>query len=120
MGSYWFRRLKKDCKRISKHIKFVRIAHNFYRVYWNQAHVHEVYGYMPQFGHDIYEKDSRFMSKKFYEEYEDRAQFNQKIKNFVEGYWDSLDTIQTRVYLMRHSKEHYDTAVKAYAQMVVK
>lgn len=119
-GSRWFRRLVKDCKRISPHIRFKRISHGFYRIYWGQAYIHEVYGEMPQYGHDIYEKDIRLVSQKYYEEYEDRTKLTRKIKNYVEGYWDSLDTIRTRNWLMKHDNEFHKNAVNAYKQVVIK
>lgn len=120
MGSRWFRRLVNDCKQISPHIRIKRIKYGFFRVYWKQAYVHEIYIEMPQFGHDIYEKDMNFISQKYYEEYEDRAELTRKIKNYKEGYWDSLDRIRTRVYMMRHDKEFYKTAVNRYKTVVIK
>lgn len=119
-GSKWFRRLKKDCKKISPYIRFVRIHHNFFRVYYKQAYVHEVYREMPQYGHDIYEKDVRFISQKYYEEYEDRATMTNKIKNYREGYWDSLDRIRTRVWMMKHDNEYYQQAKRRYQTAVIK
>ncbi len=119
-GSLWFRRLRKDCEKISPHIRFVRIHHNFYRIYWRQAYLHEVYREMPQFGHDILETDLRLLNQRYYEEYEDRATITNKIKNYREGYWDSLDRIRTRVYLMRHDKEYNETASRRYETVVIK
>lgn len=119
-GSKWFRRFVKDCEKISPHIRIKRIKHNFYRIYYQRAYIHEVYREMPQFGHDIYEKDVRFVSKKYYEEYEDRAELTRKIKNYVEGYWDSLDRVRTRIYMMRHNKEFNDMATRRYSTFVVK
>lgn len=119
-GSRWFRRFVKDCKRISPHIRIKRIKFGFYRIYWKQAYLHEVYKEMPQFGHDIYEKDIRFQDKKYYEEYEDRGEITRKIKNYVEGYWDSLDRIQTRNYLMKHNAEFNKNATQMYKQVVIK
>jgi hypothetical protein len=119
-GSRWFRRLVKDCKKISPHIRIKRIKYGFYRVYWKQAYIHEIYSEMPQFGHDIYEKDINFISQKYYEEYEDRAELTRKIKNYVEGYWDSYDRIRTRSWMMKHDKEFNKTATDGYKQVVIK
>jgi hypothetical protein len=119
-GTYWFKRLLKDIKRISPHIRVVRLKMGFYRIYWQNAYIHEVYKEMPQIGYDIYEEDPRIESKSYYEEYEDNVELTRKIKNFVEGYYDSLDTIKTRVYLMRNNAEYAATAARAYQQMVIK
>lgn len=120
MGSKWFRRLKKECRKISPHIRFKRIKYGFYRIYWRQAYIHEVYKEMPEHGHDIYEKDLRYMNLSFYERFEDRAELTRKVKNYVEGYWNSLDTIRTRAWMMKHNKEFNETSTRAYSQMVVK
>ena len=119
-GNKWFRRLVKDCRQISPHIRIKRIKYGFYRIYWKQAYIHEVYSEMPQKGHDIEEKDIRLVSQKYYEQNEDRAELTRKIKNYVEGYWDSIDRIRTRVYMMKHDREFNKNSLKAYSQMVVK
>jgi hypothetical protein len=76
--------------------------------------------WMPMKGYDMDEKDPRFASQKYYEEYEDRAELTLKIKNFVEGYWDSMDTLKKRVRLLRNNKEFLDNAIRAYSNVVVK
>ena len=119
-GSLWFRRLVKDCERISPHIRIKAIKHGFYRIYYQRAYLHEIYKEMPQFGYDSAEKDFQFQEKKFVEEYEDQADLIRKTKNFVEGYWDSLDRIRTRVWMMRHDKEFNTTATRRYETVVVK
>ncbi len=116
----WFKRLVKDCKKISPHIKFRRISHGFYRVYFNQAYIHEVYKEMPEFGHDIQDKDFNFITKKYNEEYETNADYIREIKNFVEGYWDALDTILTRTFMMKHDKEFNEIATNRYKTVIVK
>ncbi len=116
----WFKRLLKDCKRISPHIKIVKISHGFYRIYFNRAYIHEIYKEMPQIGHDLEGMDFNFTNKKYAEEYEDRSELTRKIKNYVEGYWDSLDTIRTRVYMMKHNKEFNQNAINRYKSVVVK
>ena len=58
--------------------------------------------------------------KKYFEEYEDHAELIQKIKNFKEGYWDSMDRLKTNIYLMKNNKEHRKEAQMAYQEAVVK
>ena len=110
-GTIWFKRLVKDCEDISGHLKFKRIKYGFYRVYWTGggecAYIHEVYKWMPYKGYDIDEKDIRFQSQKYYEEYEDAAELTLNLKNYVEGYWDAFKTIQKRVYMLKNNKEFY-------------
>lgn len=119
-GSRWFRRLVKDCKRISPYIRIKRIKYGFYRIYFKRAYLHEVYGEMPLIGHDINEKDIFLESKKYYEEYEDRAELTRKIKNYVEGYWDALDRIKTSVYMIKHDAEYAKMAVQRYSTVVIR
>lgn len=119
-GSAWFRRFHKECKKISKHIRFKRIKYGFYRLYWKQAYLHEVYKEMPMKGYDKEEIDPRLESREYYQEYEDNVEITRKIKNFVEGYWDSIRRVKTRVHQMQNDKEFYETARNAYKQMRVK
>jgi hypothetical protein len=119
-GSRWFRRLKSEIEKISSHIRLKRIKHGFYRVYWKQAYIGEVFKEMPLIGYDHTENDRRFESKNFYESKEDSAELTRNIKNFVEGYWDSIDRMRTRVYMMRHSKEFYEDAVNGYKEIKIK
>lgn len=71
-------------------------------------------------GYDLDDLDPRFENQKYYEEYEDNAELTRNIKNFVEGYYDSLDTIRTRNYMMKTSPEYNERATNAYKQMVVR
>ena len=119
-GSRWFRRFVDECKKMSPHIRIKRIKFGFYRIFIDHAYIHEVYSEMPQHGHDIYEKDMRFQDKKYYEVYEDRAEITRKIKNYVEGYWDSIDTVRTRLYMYKHDKEFNNKANERYKTLVVK
>lgn len=119
-GSIWFKRLVKDCKAISPHIRIKRIKYGFYRIYYQRAYIHEVYKEMPMEGHGVYENDIRFENQAYYEEYEDRAELTRKIKNYVEGYYESLDRIRTRVYMMRNDKEFNEQATKRYETVVIK
>lgn len=123
-GTPWFKRFYKDCKKMSDRLKFVRIKHGFYRIYWvsggQAAYVHEVYKEMPPKGYDIEEKDMRLQSKKYYEEFEDHVEYVRTIKNFVEGYYDSIKKIKKRLYMLRNNKEFRQKAVKKYKQIKVK
>lgn len=119
-GSVWFRRFLKDCKRISRHIRIKRIKYGFFRIYWKHAYIGEVYKEMPPMGYDFEEKNMHFDEKKYYEKLEDRAELTRRIKNFKEGYYDSLDRIRTKAWLMKHDKEFYDTATKGYQTIRVK
>ena len=119
-GSRWFRKFYKDCKRRYPHLRFKRGKLGMYRMYFKQGYIHEVFKEMPQHGYDIEEYDPRFDNRSYYEEYEDVDDLGRTIKNFKEGYHESVDRIQTRMYMMRHDKEFYENSQKAYQQMVVK
>lgn len=105
---------------MSPHIRFVRIKYGFYRIYYKQGYIHEVYKEMPQKGYDMDDLDPRFDDQKYFEEFEDHAELTRKIKNYVEGYVESIDKIRTRLYMLRHDKEFFDNSQKAYQTMVVK
>ncbi len=119
-GSLWFRRLVKDCAKISSHIRVKRIKYGFYRIYWKTLYVHEIYKEMPQKGYDIEDNDIRLISQKYYEDYEDRAELTRKIKNYVEGYWDSLDRVKTRIYMIKNNKTYSEQAKQMYGNTVIK
>lgn len=119
-GSRWFRRLIKDCRKISPHLRIKSIKLGFYRITWKGAYLHEAYKEMPQIGYDLDDLDPRFEDKKYFEEYEDNAELTRNIKNFVEGYYDSLSRIRTRVYMMRNDKEFNEKSTNAYKEFVVK
>ncbi len=120
-GSRWFRRFVKECRKISPHIRIVKIKYGFYRIYWKEAYIHEVYKEMPLIGYDIEEDDIRMQeSQKYFEEFEDGGETVRKIKNFVEGYWDSISTIKTRVWLMKNDDEYRKQAFNAYKTMTIK
>lgn len=118
-GSYWFQKLKKDVEKMDPHIRFQRIQLGFYRLYWQDAYLHEVYKEMPQYGYDIDDLDPRLDDKSYFEEFEDSVKLTRNIKNYVEGYWDSLDKIRTRLYMIRNDQEFNENARKAYKQMYV-
>ena len=118
-GTKWFQRLLKDIKKISKHIRVKRIKYGFNRIYWQSAYIHEVSKEMPIKGYDKEDYDPRFESQSYYEQYEDNTDLTMKIKNFVEGYYDSLGTLQRRCYMMKNNWEFQDGARKAYRQMKI-
>lgn len=119
-GSRWFRRLIREIQAMSPDIRIVPAKYGFYRIYWRNAYIHEVYDNMPYKGYDIEQEDLRNMSQSYYEEYEDQNEITRKIKNYVEGYWDSIDSIKTRLYLLKNDEEFRNNAQKAYQQFVVK
>lgn len=122
-GSYWFERFQVDARKIDPHIHFKAIKYNYYRIYWmgggENAYLGECSREMPEKGYDIEERDINLDDQKYFEEYEDQIELTNKIKNFVEGYWDSLESLKTKVFLMKHSKEFYKTATEGYRQMRV-
>lgn len=119
-GNRWFRRLVRECRRISPYIRFRRIKFGFYRIYWKDAYIHECSKDMPAIGYDIEEYNPRIDNQSYFEEFEDNAEMVQKIKNYREGYYDSIDRIKTRVYMFKNNEEMYRTAKNAYKQMYVK
>lgn len=123
-GSKWFRRFVKEAEGLSKHLRFKRIKFGFYRIFWTgdgvSAYIGECHKDMPQFGYEIEEKNFQFENKKYYEEYEDHAELIQKIKNFREGYWESIDRLKTNIYMFKNNKDHRKEAQAAYAEMIVK
>lgn len=119
-GSRWFRRLVRECKRISPHIRIKRIKHGFYRIYYQRAYIHEVYKEMPLNGHDVEENNIHMTEHKYMQEYEDQFEITRKVKNYVEGYFDSLDRVKTRVWMMENNKEFNQTATKRYETVVIK
>lgn len=109
---------------MSPYLKFVPIKYGFVRIYWvgggEPAYFHEVWKHMPYKGYNIEEKDVRFQSKQYYQEYEDQAELSMKIKNFVEGYWDSMKTMEKRIYMFKNNKEYNKEARKAYQKIRVR
>lgn len=119
-GSYWFRRLMRDLNKISKHFKVRRIRCGFYRIYWKDAYVHEVYKEMPYRGYTWYTESPYKDSLKLSQEWEQDGEIQRKVKNFVEGYSEAYKAIKLRVYQFKNNDEHYRTARQMYRQMVVK
>lgn len=120
-GTRWFRRLVREIRRMSPDFKVVHAKYGFYRIYWRGAYIHEIYDSMPYKGYDIEDEDIRNKeSQSYYENYEDSNEITRKIKNYVEGYWDSFDVIKTRLYMLKNDSEFRDAAQKAYSQFVIK
>lgn len=119
-GSYWFRRLMRDLYKISKHFKVRRIRCGFYRIYWKDAYVHEVYKEMPYRGYTWYTESPYKDSLKLTQEWEQDGEIQRKVKNFVEGYAEAYKAIKLRVYQFKNNDEHYRTARQMYRQMVIK
>lgn len=119
-GSKWFRRLVRELTKQSKHFRIVRIRHGFFRIYWKDAYVHEVYKEMPYKGYVWYTESPYKESLKLVQEYEQDGEIQRKIKNYVEGYTDAKKAIMLRTYQFKHDKDHYNTAKQMYKQVVVK
>lgn len=75
---------------------------------------------MPQFGYEREEMDMRIDTKKYRQEYEDSGELARKIKNFVEGYWENLNSFKTKVYMLKNNKEFRKDAIQAYRRFIVK
>ena len=120
IGSHWFRRLVKELKNISPHFKIRKIRCGFYRIYWKDAYVHEVYKEMPRRGYTWYTESPYKHSLKLMQEYEQDGEIQRKIKNFVEGYEEASRAIKIRLYQFRNNYEHYKTARDMYKHVVVK
>lgn len=119
-GSYYFKRLVKDAKKISPHIRFKRIRYGFYRIYYKSSYIGECHKYMPLLGYDIIEKDYRLDSYKDFDEYHDVMDQTAHLKNFREGYIESLDKLRTRIYMFKRDREFYKTVANSYKQMRIK
>ena len=122
-GSIWFRRLLRELVKISPYLRARRINNGFYRIYWKNAYIHEVYKDMPMKGYDKYDEDPNLQDQKFFEEYvehNDRGELTRNVKNFVEGYYDSIDRITRRLYMLRNDSEFFKEATKAYQQVTIK
>lgn len=123
-GTRWYRRFRKEAEAMSPHIRFKRIKFGFVRIFWVgdgvSAYITECSKDMPQIGYDIEEKNHQLESKDYFEEYEDHAELIQKIKNYREGYWDSIARLKINIYMMKNNSAHREEAQKAYQQFIVK
>ena len=104
--SIWFKRLKSETEAISPYIRFKKIKMGFYRIFYKNSYVHEVYEDMPSKGYDIIQENPRIERQEWYEEYEDSIDTIRNVKNFVEGYHDSIDHIRTRMWMHKHWWEY--------------
>jgi len=120
VGSYWFRRLVRDLYSMSKHFQVRRIRAGFYRIYWKDAYVHEVYKEMPQRGYEWYTQSPYAESLRLMLQYEQDGEVQRKVKNYVEGYHEAIKAIRLRVYQFKNNDEHYRVAKDAYKNVVIK
>lgn len=118
-GSVWFKRLMKDLAKISKSFRVVKIRCGFYRIYWKEAYVHEVYKEMPKRGYVWYTDSPYKDSLRLMQEYEVDGELQRKIKNFVEGYDEASRAIKLRIFQFKHSPEHYRIAKDMYKHVVI-
>ena len=102
--TYWAKRLIKDIKKYSPHIRVKRLKLGFYRVYFQNAYIHEFFEEMPVIGYDIESYDPRLESQQYFEELEDHYETVRRIKNFKEGYYDARDVIKRRLYMFRNNQ----------------
>lgn len=119
-GSVWFRRLVRELYSTSKYFKVRRIRHGFFRIYWKDAYVHEVYKEMPYKGYTWYTESPYKESLKLMQEWEQDGEIQRKVKNFVEGYAEASNAIKLRVYQFKNNYEHYKIAKEMYQQVVIK
>ena len=119
-GSRWFKRLYKELKQQSRHFRIKRIRHGFYRVYWKDAYVHEIYKEMPYRGYSWYTDSPYKESLKLMQEYEQDGEIQRKVKNFVEGYSEASKAIKLRMYQFKNNDEHYKVAKDMYKHVVIK
>lgn len=119
-GSVWFRRLCRELRRMSKHFRIKRIRSGFYRIYWKDAYVHEVYKEMPYRGYEWCIQDPYKESLKLVLQYEQDGDIQRKVKNFVEGYCEAIRAIKLRTYQFKNNDEHYRLAKDMYRNVVIK
>jgi len=110
----------KELYKESAYFRVVRIRAGFFRIYWKDAYVHEMYKEMPYIGYVWYTDSPYKESFKLVQEYEQEGEIQRKIKNFVEGYAEAAKAIKLRTYQFKNSKEHYDLAKDMYKQVVIK
>jgi hypothetical protein len=120
MGSYYYKRLVREAKQISPHIRFKPIRYGFVRIYYQGAYIGECHKNMTLEGYDITEKDYRLDSYTDFQEYHDTIDSTARLKNFREGYVESLDKLRTRVYMFRKDREFYKRAKDGYKTLRIK
>ena len=119
-GSPWFRRIMRDLHNMSRHFRVRRIRNGFFRIYWKDAYVHEVYKEMPYKGYTWYTESPYKESFKLMQEYELDGDIQRKVKNFVEGYYEAIKAIKLRTYQFKNNDEHYRIAKDMYKHVVIK
>lgn len=119
-GSHYFRRLVKELYTQSKYFRVVRIREGFFRIFWKDAYVHEMYKEMPYRGYVWYTDSPYKESFKLMQEYEQDGEIQRKVKNFVEGYAEASKAIMLRIYQFKNNDEHYRLAKDMYKQVVIK
>lgn len=119
-GSVWFKRLVREMKSISKHVRFVKLKAGFYRIYFRQAYIGECFKNMPEMGYDIYDRTLNFEDYSYYQQHHNTIDTTLRVKNFVEGYRETKDKLITRLTQMRDNREFYEQARKGYSQMRIK
>lgn len=105
---------------MSKHIKVRRIRHGFFRIYFKEAYVHEVYKELPYKGYVWYTESPYKDSLKLSLAWEQDGEIQRKVKNYVEGYSEALKAIKLRVYQFKNNEEHYRLAKDMYKHVVIK
>lgn len=122
--SYWFRRFVRHCRKLSPYIEVVPLKHKFCRIYWRGggkcAYLYEVPMDMEEFGREWTHYNPRLESQQFYEEYEDNIDVIKQVKNFKEGYWEAIDRINTKFFLLRNNEEFRKSAEQMYKNVHVK
>lgn len=101
-------------------IRVVRLKLGFWRIYWKNHYIGELFEEMGSQYHDIEGYDPRLESQKYYEEFEDHVKMVRTIKNFAEGYYDSLIKFQKRIYQLRHNPEFWERSKRAWEDSSIK
>ena len=74
----------------------------------------ETYEEMPPNWRNIESYDPRLKSQKYYEEYEDNVKLIRTLKNFLEGYYDSIEKLKRCLWMLRHNKEFWERSGNIY------
>lgn len=123
-GTGHFRRFKKEAEALSSHIRFKRLKKGFYRIYWmgggKPAYMYECFKNMPYRGYQWESKNLKLEDKKYYEAKEDKIDTIYRVKNFREGYSESIRRMKTIYYQFRKNDEHYTIATEGFKRMNVK
>ena len=118
--SSYCKKFIKKLRSTSPHIKIRKLKHGFYRVYFQNAYLMEFFEEMPLRGYTFEDYDPRMESQSYFEELDDHYDLVRNLKNFKEGYVDSLKNLAKRLYLFKHNSEFNERTRKIYAQAVIK